>query len=144
MDLLQLVFGCVNAPLFGTFLLGMFWKRTTGHGAFAGLVSGTAAAVLTLSMTVAEGKGGWLGNVYEFQSQMAQNFWIAIVAFSTCFVVTVLVTLVTTPRPDSEMVGLVYGLTKVPQDSTAKWYQRPTPLAILVAVLLLILNVWFR
>ena len=61
MDLLQLVFGFVNAPLFATFLLGMFWKRTTGHGAFTGLLSGTAAAALTHGLTLAEGKGGWLG-----------------------------------------------------------------------------------
>ena len=60
MDLLQLVFGFVNAPLFGTFLLGMFWKRTTGHGAFCGLLSGTVAAALTHGCTVAEGKGGWI------------------------------------------------------------------------------------
>ena len=58
MDFLQLVFGFVNAPLFATFLLGMFWKRATGHGAFVGLLSGTAAAALTHGLTVAEGKGG--------------------------------------------------------------------------------------
>src|SRR5207253_7793317 len=57
MDLLQLVFSFVNAPLFATFFLGMFWKRTTGHGAFWGLLSGTAAAALTHGLTVAEGKG---------------------------------------------------------------------------------------
>ena len=57
MDLLQFVFGFVNAPLFATFLLGMFWKRTTAHGAFTGLVSGTVAASLTWGLTVAEGKG---------------------------------------------------------------------------------------
>ena len=62
MDLLQLVFGFVNAPLFATFLLGMFWKRTTGHGAFFGLISGHLAAALTHGLTVAEGKGGWLGD----------------------------------------------------------------------------------
>jgi hypothetical protein len=61
MDLLQLVFGFVNAPLFATFLLGMFWKRGTGHGAFSGLVTGTVAAALTWCLTVAEGKGGILG-----------------------------------------------------------------------------------
>ena len=144
MDLLQLVFGCVNAPLFATFLLGMFWKRTTAHGAFAGLTCGTAAAVLTLSLTVAEGKGGWFGTLYEFRSQMAQNFWIAIIAFGTCFLVTALITLITTPRPDNEMVGLVYGLTKVPHDHTAKWYQRPAPLTVIVVIMLLILNIWFR
>jgi SSS family solute:Na+ symporter len=63
MDLLQLVFGFVNAPLFATFLLGMFWRRTTGHGAFLGLLSGTLAAAATHGMTIAEGKAGWLGSV---------------------------------------------------------------------------------
>ena len=63
MDFLQLVFGFVNAPLFATFLLGMFWKRATGHGAFTGLLAGTAAAAATHGLTLAEGKGGWLGVV---------------------------------------------------------------------------------
>ena len=143
MDLLQLVFGFVNAPLFATFLLGMFWKRTTGHGAFSGLLAGTIAAVLTLSTTIAEGKGGWIANLYNFPSPMAQNFWIAIIAFTTCFLITVAVSMVTTPRPDKEMEGLVYGLTKVPHDPTAKWYERPAPLTVIVIVLLLILNIWF-
>ena len=96
MDLLQLVFGFVNAPLFATFLLGMFWKRTTGHGAFFGLLTGTGAAALTHGLTVAEGKGGWIADVYHFPSTMAQNFWIAIFAWTTCFVVTIVVSLVTT------------------------------------------------
>jgi SSS family solute:Na+ symporter len=144
MDLLQLVFGCVNAPLFATFLLGMFWKRTSANGAFSGLTLGTLAAVLTLSCTTAEGKGGWIANAYTFPSQMAQNFWIAIIAFTTCFVISVLVSLVTTPRTDKDMEGLVYGLTKVPHDATAKWYERPAALTVIVIVLLVILNIWFR
>jgi len=144
MDLLQLVFGCVNAPLFATFLLGMFWRRTTAHGAFAGLTLGTGAAVMTLCTTVAEGKGGWIANWHQFPSQMAQNFWIAIIAFAVCFVISVAVSLFTTPRPDKEMEGLVYGLTKIPHDATAKWYERPAPLTAIVIVLLVILNIWFR
>jgi SSS family solute:Na+ symporter len=144
MDLLQLVFGCVNAPLFATFLLGMFWKRTTAHGAFSGLTLGTLAAVLTLSSTTAEGKGGWIAHLHKFPSQMAQNFWIAIVAFTTCLVISAVVSMVTTPRTDKDMEGLVYGLTKVPHDATAKWYQRPAPLTVIVVILLLILNIWFR
>lgn len=143
MDLLQLVFGVVNAPLFATFVLGMFWKRTTANGAFVGLITGTGAAVATLCLTVAEGKGGWLGHVYEFHSAMAQNFWIAIIAWTTCFVVTLLVSMVGRPRPDAEMEGLVYGLTKIPHDPGARWYQRPAPLAVVVAVLCIILNIWF-
>src|SRR6266849_1200034 len=83
MDVLQLVFAFVNAPLFATFLLGMFWKRATGHGAFTGLVLGTTAAALHQGLTLPAGsdaglKGGWLGVVlHHYPSQMAQNFWTA-------------------------------------------------------------------
>jgi SSS family solute:Na+ symporter len=122
----------------------MFWKRASGDGAFWGLAAGTGAAALTWLLTVAEGKGGLLGNLHTFPSPMAQNFWIAIVAFATCFIVSVAVSMVTTPRPDKEMEGLVYGLTKVPHDVTAKWYQRPAPLTVAVVIMLIILNIWFR
>src|SRR5439155_909909 len=84
-DFLQLVFSFVNAPLFATFLLGMFWKRATGHGAFTGLLSGTLAAALTHGLTVAEDKGGWISDLHHFPSPMAQNFLIAICAWTTCF-----------------------------------------------------------
>jgi SSS family solute:Na+ symporter len=143
MDLLQLVFGFVNAPLFATFLLGMFWKRATGNGAFFGLLAGTGAAALTHGLTVAEAKGGWIAEVYKFPSTMAQNFWIAIFAWSTCFLVTMLVSLATKPRPEAELKGLVYGLTEMPVDQGERWYQRPLPLACLVGVALLLLNLWF-
>lgn len=144
MDLLQLVFGFVNAPLFATFLLGMFWKRTTGHGAFFGLVSGTLAAAATHGLTVAEGKGGWLGTaVNTYPSVMAQNFWIAIFAWSTCFAVTIVISLLTPRKSDAELQNLVYGLTEVPHEPGLPWYQRPAPLAIIVAVLLVILNILF-
>jgi SSS family solute:Na+ symporter len=142
-DLLQLVFSFVNAPLFGTFLLGMFWKRTTGHGAFFGLLSGTAAAALTQGLTVAEGKGGWLANLHEFPSSMAQNFWIAITAWTVCFAITIAVSLVTTPRPEKELHGLVYGLTELKHDEGVSWYLRPVPLAIAIGALALFLNFWF-
>jgi solute:Na+ symporter, SSS family len=142
-DLLQLVFSFVNAPLFATFLLGMFWKRATGHGAFWGLAAGTVAAAATWALTVAEGKGGLLGNVHTFPSPMAQNFWIAIVAWTVCFVVTIAISLMTHPRPDKELVGLVYGLTKKPANENAAWYKRPAPIAVGIAALVLILNLWF-
>ena len=95
MDLLQLVFAFVNAPLFATFMLGMFWKRTTGHGAFTGLLAGTLAAALHHGLTLPVGavagvKGGWLAQaVHTYPSEMAQNFWTAIFAWTTCFVVTI-------------------------------------------------------
>ena len=143
MDLLQLVFGFVNAPLFATFLLGMFWKRATGHGAFAGLLAGTGAAALTHGLTVAEQKGGWLATWHEFPSTMAQNFWIAIFAWSACFVVTILVSMATRPRPESELRGLVFGLTEMPKDPGMPWFKRPAPLAWVVGIIAILLNIWF-
>jgi SSS family solute:Na+ symporter len=87
MDTLQLVFSFVNAPLFATFLLGMFWKRATGHGAFVGLIAGTSAAMLhhglTLPIEAHPGiHGGWIAVLHNYPSDMAQNFWTAIFAFS--------------------------------------------------------------
>jgi SSS family solute:Na+ symporter len=142
-DLLQLVFSFVNAPLFGTFLLGMFWKRATGHGAFFGLLSGTCAAALTHGFTVAEGKGGWLGQVHQFPSSMAQNFWIAIMAWTVCFTMTIVVSLSTHPRPEKELVGLVYSLTPLKHDEGVSWYKRPVPLALAIGALAVFLNFWF-
>jgi SSS family solute:Na+ symporter len=143
MDLLQLVFGFVNAPLFATFLLGMFWKRATGHGAFWGLLSGTLAAAATHGLTLAEGKGAWIANLQEFPSTMAQNFWLAIIAWTVCFCVTILISLITKPRPDEEMVGLVYSLTPKLRESLGVWYLRPATLAIVVGVACVILNFIF-
>jgi SSS family solute:Na+ symporter len=112
MDLLQLVFAFVNAPLFATFLLGMFWKRTTGHGAFFGLLSGTLAAAIHHGLTQPIGettpiKGGWLGAVlHHYPSDMAQNFWTAIFAWTVCFVATILISLVTKrTKTDAELKG---------------------------------------
>ena len=144
MDFLQLIFGFVNAPLFATFLLGMFWKRATGHGAFFGLLSGTAAAAMTHGLTVAEGKGAWLGQSFQaFPSTMAQNFWIAIFAWTTCFVVTILVSLATSPKADAELRGLVYGLTEQPSEKGIVWYMRPAALALVVLGICFGLNLLF-
>jgi SSS family solute:Na+ symporter len=74
---------------------------------------------------------------------MAQNFWIAIFAWSTCLLVTIAVSLVTAPRPDAELRGLVYGLTDKPQETGINWYQRPVPLALVVCAALIILNLIF-
>lgn len=143
MDLLQLVFGFVNAPLFATFLLGMFWKRATANGAFFGLLSGTLAAAATHGLTVAEGKGGWLTTVATFPSSMAQNFWIAIWAFAVCFTVTVLLSWVTRPRPVEELKGLVWGVTEIPREENIPWYEKPALLGVIVLVACLVLNIIF-
>jgi solute:Na+ symporter, SSS family len=148
MDALQLVFSFVNAPLFATFLLGMFWKRTTGHGAFLGLISGTLAALLHHGLTLPADAtpgihGGWITVVHHYPSEMAQNFWTAIFAFSVNFIVTVAVSLVTKPREDHELVGLVYSLTPKPVETHLEWYQKPSTLAWGVLGLLVILNLVF-
>jgi len=140
MDFLQLIFAFVNAPLFATFLLGMFWKRTTGHAAFTGLLTGTTAAALVHGLTVAEGKGGWIANTHGFISTMAQNYWIAIISWSVCAVITVVVSLMTKPKPESELHNLVYGFTDIPHEGSAPWYKRPGPLAIIVLGVLVIVN----
>ena len=133
MDFLQLVFGFVNAPLFATFLLGMFWKRATGHGAFWGLVTGTTAAALTHGLTLAEGKGGWLTSspVMTFGSAMSQAFHIASIAWIACFVMTIAVSLFTKPKTDAEMKGLVYSLTEKPDNREQTWIWRPVPPGLL-------------
>ena len=143
MDFLQLVFAFVNAPLFATFLLGMFWKRTTSNGAFWGLLTGLVAGGLTLGLTVAENKGGWIANLHQFPSSMAQNFWIAIISWCACLLVTFAVTLITTPKAESELHNLVYGVTDLPHEGTVVWYKRPWPLAIMVIVVLVIVNLIF-
>jgi solute:Na+ symporter, SSS family len=146
MDVLQLVFAFVNAPLFATFLLGMFWKRATGNGAFFGLLGGTLAAATHHGLTLPAGsvpgiKGGFLGLVlHRYPSEMAQNFWTAIFAWTTCFVLTVIISLVTKPRPDEQLLGLVYSLTPKPKQQGLKWYQQPSILAGVVLAAALILN----
>src|SRR5882762_6753028 len=148
MDMLQLLFAFVNAPLFATFLLGMFWKRATGHGAFTGLLSGTAAAAVHHGLTLPAGavtgiKGGWLAVTHTYPSEMAQNFWTAIYAWSTCFVVTIVVSLMTRAPEESKLVGLVYSLTPKPEEEPLAWYARPASLALMVLVGTVLLNIIF-
>ena len=148
MDLLQLVFAFVNAPLFATFALGMFWRRTTGHGAFTGLVAGTLAAAAHHGLTLPRGavagvKGGYLGLVTTYPSELGQTFWTAISAFVTCLVVTVVVSLLTQPRPAGELRGLVYSLTPQPEEAHVEWYRRPATLAVVVLALTVVLNIIF-
>jgi solute:Na+ symporter, SSS family len=152
MDMLQLVFGFVNAPLFATFMLGMFWRRATGHGAFYGLVAGTLAAALHHGLTLPAGasvgiKGGWLtgANVmHTYPVEMAQNFWAAIYAFTACFFVTVFVSLATRRnKTDEDLRGLVYSLTPKVREEGVPWIKQPAFLGIVVLLATLILNIIF-
>ncbi len=150
MDMLQLVFAFVNAPLFATFLLGMFWRRTTGHGAFFGLLLGTGAAAIHHGLVLPHGaspglKGGFLGTVlHTYPSEMAQNFWTAIFAWSTCFVATIAISLLTARnKSDEQLTGLVYSLTPRQQDGGLPWLKRPATLGVAVLGLTLVLNLIF-
>ena len=149
MDTLQLVFSFVNAPLFATFLLGMFWKRATGHGAFAGLIAGTGAAMLhhglTLPIEAHPGiHGGWitvhsplpqrhgaelLRRHLRLQHQLCGRRHRELVAPSR--------------KPESELVGLVRSLTPKPSHAHLAWWKRPEALAVAVLVGAIALNIFF-
>ena len=150
MDILQLVFAFVNAPLFATFLLGMFWRRATGHGAFFGLVLGTVAAAIHHGLTLPKGavagiKGGWLASaLHTYPSEMAQNFWTAIYAWTACFVATIVISLITRPnRSDAELKGLVYSLTPKEREHDLPWWKKPATLGALVMAATILLNLLF-
>jgi SSS family solute:Na+ symporter len=150
MDMLQLVFAFVNAPLFATFLLGMFWRRTTGHGAFFGLLLGTVAAATHHGLTIPQGavtwlKGGWLGTaLHTYHSEMAQNFWTAIWAWSVCFVATAVISLLTPQRKSlEELRGLVYSLTAKGKHPELAWYQQPLTFGVIVLAACVLLNILF-
>jgi SSS family solute:Na+ symporter len=154
MDVMQLVFGFVNAPLFATFLLGMFWSRTTSHGAFFGLLGGTLTSAGFHALTLATGnapgiKGGYLCQYLgikcrEFPSEMAQNFWLATFAFTSCLVLTVAISVLTRrSKSNEELHGLVYSLTPKLKDEEQKWYLRPAVLGAVLLVCCAILNYIF-
>jgi SSS family solute:Na+ symporter len=156
MDVIQLVFGFVNAPLFATFLLGMFWKRTTGTGAFIGLFGGIACSALFHALTTTPGnldaaghivsvaKGGYIHVVQVFPSEMAQNFWLAAFAFIACFSLTLLISLATTSqKSDADLKGLVYSLTPKIVDNNIPVYQKPAVVGIVLLIVCVILNLIF-
>ena len=147
MGYLQTLFGFFNAPLFATFILGMFWKRMTPAAGAIGLVSGTAAAVV-VGLLSKDALGPWsLDVIHGLQGQGA-SFVAAGAAFVVDVLVSILVTLVTAPKPESELRGLVYSLTPKsdfhdPHEGVLAWYQKPTTLAAIGGVLVLALNVIF-
>ena len=114
-----------------------------------GLVSGTLAAAVHHGLTLPAGaavgfKGGFLGTVlHHYPSEMAQNFWTAIFAWTTCFVVTILVSIVTAPRAEADLKGLVYSLTPRPRDEGVPLYRQPGPLALVVLLATIVLNIIF-
>lgn len=150
MDFLQTIFSMINAPLFAVIFLGMFWKRTTGHAAFTGLLLGFIAALLHHGLTAPLGattmfKGGWITVLHNYPVEMAQNFWTAIIAFGVSTSLTVFLTLVTRQqKTEAELTGLVYSLTpREPVDKSIPWYERPLGLAIIVGIIAVVLTILF-
>lgn len=147
MDYLQTLFGFFNAPLFATFILGMFWKRMTAAAGWIGLVAGTLAAVVVAVLS--ENALGELSTGVLPLSGQGASFVAAGAAFVVDIAVSVVVTSMTRARAEKELVGLVYSLTPReslvdPDAGELPWYQSPTKLAGIALVLVIILNVVFR
>jgi solute:Na+ symporter, SSS family len=139
MDYLQQLFSFFNAPLFATFILGMFWKRMSATAGWVGLVCGTLSAITVFVLHENE--------VFTLSGQ-GSSFVAAGVAFVVDIVVSVIVTLNTSPKPAAELVGLVYSET--PRESlrdanadTEKWWQSPTKLALISLIMVIALNIIF-
>lgn len=140
MDYLQTLFGFFNAPLFATFILGMFWKKMTPAAGWIGLVSGTSAAVLVFILSEV--------GVINLPGQ-GMPFVAASAAFVVDIVVSIGVSMVTQPKPVKELVGFVYSETPRdmftdPEDATNPWYKRPVPLAGFALGLVVVLNIVFH
>ncbi len=146
MNYLQTLFGFFNAPLFATFILGMFWKRMTPTAGWVGLVSGTFAAVL-VGVLSKDALGPMSIGAVGLSGQGA-SFVAAGAAFFVDIAVSIAVSMVTTPKPESELRGLVYSLTPKNDfqdavNSRLPWYQQPTKLAGVGGVLVVVLNILF-
>lgn len=143
MDYVQALFSFFIAPLFGTVILGMLWKRATKAGGFWGLLAGTLTAV---------GLWAWVHNdpsalrYVAFSPDakaMAEDLYRALWSWLVCVIVTVVVSYMTQPRPIAELEGLVYGASRLPEEHDEHWYQRPIVWASVIAVLFVILNIIF-
>ncbi len=144
---LQTLFGFFNAPLFATFILGMFWKKMTPAAGWIGLVSGTGAAVI-VGIVSKDALGGLsIGLIDSLQGQGA-SFVAAGAAFVVDIVVSILVSRVTAPKPESELRGLVYSLTPKEDfhdedEGVLAWYQQPNKLAGVALAIVVLLNIVF-
>jgi SSS family solute:Na+ symporter len=140
MNYLQALFSLFNAPLFGTFIIALFWKRMTPWAGFIGLLSGMLASATVYFL--------YLGKVLHFGSDLDESFWGAGIGFVTVALVSVIVTFVTAPKPESELDGLVYGVgsTDVRGDALVGdrvWYRNPLLLGGVAVLLALALYIPF-
>jgi SSS family solute:Na+ symporter len=143
MDYVQALFSFFIAPLFGTVLLGMLWKRATGAAGFWGLLCGTLSSVSMWAWVKVDPTALRYVALSPNAKVLAQDMYQALWSFLVCVIVTVGVSLVTTPKSEAELSGLVYGLTEVPSIGDVPLYQKPLFWAAIVVVIFFILNIIF-
>ncbi len=143
MDYVQALFSFFIAPLFGTVLLGMLWKRATPAGGFWGLLAGTVSSIAMWAWVKLDPAALRYVAFSAQAKDMAENMYRALWSWIVCVAVTVVVSFVTTPKPESELTGLVYGCTKIPHEDDVPLWQRPGFWACVVGAIFVILNVIF-
>jgi SSS family solute:Na+ symporter len=143
MDYVQALFSFFIAPLFGTVILGMLWPRATPAGGFAGLLAGTFSSIAMWAWVKLDPSALHYIALSPRAKDMAENMYRALWSWVICVVVTVVVSMVTKPKPASELVGLVYGHTPIPSESDLSLYQRPIFWAVVVAVVFAVVNIIF-
>jgi SSS family solute:Na+ symporter len=143
MDYVQALFSFFIAPLFGTVLLGMLWKRTTPAGGFWGLLAGTLSSIGMWAWVKLDPSALAYIALSRNARDMAENMYRGLWSWVICVTVTVVVSLLTRPKPDAQLEGLVYGLTTVPGEGHLPLYKRPIFWAVAVAAVFVILNVMF-
>lgn len=143
MDYVQALFSFFIAPLFGTVILGMLWKRATPQGGFWGLLSGTVSSIAMWAWVKADPSALRYIALSPNAKDMAENMYRALWSWIVCVVVTVVVSLMTKPKAEEELVGLVYGCTEIPSEAQVPLYQRPAFWAVVIAVVFVILQVVF-
>jgi SSS family solute:Na+ symporter len=143
MDYVQALFSFFIAPLFGTVLLGMLWKRATAAGGFWGLLAGTVSSIAMWAWVKVDPSALRYVALSPYARDMAENMYRALWSWILCVVVTVVVSLLTAPKPVSELRGLVYGETEIPSEGELPFYHRPVFWAGAVAVVFIVLNILF-
>ncbi len=143
MDYVQALFSFFIAPLFGTVLLGMLWKRTTPAGGFWGLLAGTASSIGMYTWVKLDPSAIQYIALSSSAKDMAENMFRALWSGLICALVTVVVSLLTKPKPESELVGLVYGCTEIPSEGNLPVYQRPIFWAGVVAAAFVVVQIIF-
>ncbi|HEY4933540.1 MAG TPA: sodium:solute symporter family protein [Terriglobales bacterium] len=141
MDYVQALFSFFIAPLFGTVVLGMLWKRATPKGGFWGLLAGTLSSISMWAWVKVDPTALRYVALSPNARDMAENMYRALWSWVVCVTVTVVVSLLTEPKPDSELVGLVYGVTDIPHEGDMALWQRPIFWAVIVAVVFVIFNI---